>query len=216
MLPTAELKELADDIKANGLLYPIALFREQVLDGRNRLVACGMAGVQPRFEYVSPASPTQFVIASNLKRRQLTPSQKAMIAAEALPLFEAEAKERLKTSTGGAAPRPTQKVAEAAKGEAREKAAKSVGVNRQYVSDAKKIKAEAPAVAAQVSSGEKTISQAKQELFGERYEQGKSSLTVPPKHAPEDDESDVLWNLKRLWRKATKKEKSAFLKWAKK
>ena len=47
--------------------------------------------------------------------------------------IDAETHKRLKTSTGGSNPRPTQKTAEAGKCEA-------VGVNHQYVSDAKKLK----------------------------------------------------------------------------
>ena len=39
-------------------------------------------------------SPLDFVISMNLKRRQLTASQKAIIAADALPQFEKEAKKR--------------------------------------------------------------------------------------------------------------------------
>ena len=62
-------------------------------------------------------------------------------AALATKLEEHEAKqarERLATSTGGSDPQPTQKIAEADTGEARQKAAQQVGTNRQYVSDAKR------------------------------------------------------------------------------
>jgi hypothetical protein len=44
-----ELQALADDIRHNGLLNPIVTLDGQILDGRNRLAACKIAGVQPRF-----------------------------------------------------------------------------------------------------------------------------------------------------------------------
>ena len=50
MLADDEIEELAADIKARGLLQPIVLDAEgRVLDGRNRLAACEIAGVEPTF-----------------------------------------------------------------------------------------------------------------------------------------------------------------------
>ena len=50
MLAGDELEELAADIKARGLLQPIVLDAEgRILDGRNRLAACKIAGVEPNF-----------------------------------------------------------------------------------------------------------------------------------------------------------------------
>ena len=43
-----ELRELAADIKANGLHEPLTLTPDGLLlDGRNRMLACEMAGVEP-------------------------------------------------------------------------------------------------------------------------------------------------------------------------
>lgn len=49
-LPDDELRALADDIRLNGLLNPIITLNQQILDGRNRYIACGIAGVEPRFK----------------------------------------------------------------------------------------------------------------------------------------------------------------------
>jgi hypothetical protein len=94
MMGSAELQELADDIKANGLRDPIALFDGMVLDGRNRMAACRLAKVEPRFQVVETVSPLTYVISANLHRRQLTASQRAAIAVEAMPMLREEAKAR--------------------------------------------------------------------------------------------------------------------------
>jgi hypothetical protein len=90
----AEFGELVADIRAHGLLQPIIRFEGEILDGRNRLRACQHAGVEPRFEEWTGESPTAHVLSLNLHRRHLTDGQRAMIGAEALPMFEAEARER--------------------------------------------------------------------------------------------------------------------------
>ncbi len=54
-----ELDELADDIKTHGLRNPIVLYQGKVLDGRNRLAACEIAGVKPTFvEWSGNGSPS--------------------------------------------------------------------------------------------------------------------------------------------------------------
>lgn len=73
---------LAADIKTRGLLHPIVLLDGKVLDGRNRYRACQKAGVPIRVESCASNDPLGFVIASNLHRRHLDESQRAMIAAK--------------------------------------------------------------------------------------------------------------------------------------
>ena len=96
-----ELQELAADIKASGLRNPIVLYQGKILDDRNRLAACEIAGVGPRFvEWNGKGSPVEWVISENLIRRHLTASQRAVIAHDLLPLLEKEAKERQRLSHG--------------------------------------------------------------------------------------------------------------------
>lgn len=45
-----ELQALAADIKRRGLLHPIITHEGLILDGRNRLAACEIAGVEPSYE----------------------------------------------------------------------------------------------------------------------------------------------------------------------
>ena len=73
-LPDQELRELAEDIAANGLQNPIVLYQGQILDGRNRWDACQLAGVKPRFTEFVGDDPLAWVISQNLTRRHLTAS----------------------------------------------------------------------------------------------------------------------------------------------
>ena len=156
-----ELKELAKDIKEHGLLEPITMIAGAVLDGRNRLMACKSAGIEPRFvEWDgSGGSPTLYVIGKNIHRRHLTISQRAAIGVEMLPLLRDEAKKRLKTSTGGAHPRPTVSLPEAVKGESTEIAGKAVGVGASTISHAKVVKAANPEAFERLKRGETTVSE---------------------------------------------------------
>jgi hypothetical protein len=149
MMENGEMQELVADIKAHGLIQPITVYQGMILDGRNRYVACKQAKVEPRFEtwIGNGYSATEWVISMNVKRRQLTASQRAAVAVQALPMLEAEAKERQKLS-GGDRKSGKEKIPEpiANAGQARDKAAALTNVNPRYVSDAKKIKEEAPEI----------------------------------------------------------------------
>jgi hypothetical protein len=77
-------EELADDIKANGLIHPIVLDAEGTLiDGRNRLRACELAGVAPAFTALGDHDPVAYILSPNVNRRHLTAGQRAMAAARA-------------------------------------------------------------------------------------------------------------------------------------
>jgi hypothetical protein len=77
-----DLRALAEDIKQNGQLEPITTFQGMILDGRCRNLACKLAGVEPKFEQYASADPVGFVLSKNVRRRHLTESQRAMVAAK--------------------------------------------------------------------------------------------------------------------------------------
>jgi hypothetical protein len=81
-LKASELNQLAEDIKANGLIEPITLYEGKVLEGRNRWLACEIAGVEPKTVPYDGYDALGFVISRNLRRRHLDTSQRAMIAAD--------------------------------------------------------------------------------------------------------------------------------------
>lgn len=159
MLTPADLAELAADIKANGQREAVILHPDgRVLDGRNRLCACHEAGVQPRFTtWTGTDSPVTAVMSLNLFRRHLTPSQKALVAAQAKAMFETEAAARMRAGKRAATPK------EGGKGRRRssEEAAALVGVSARLVDDAVKVLREGvPELAAAVDAGEVSVSAA--------------------------------------------------------
>ena len=84
MMGSTELAALAADIKANGLRIPVQLVGNEVVDGRNRLEACKLIGITPRYAEVSP-KPTDivaYVTSMNIERRHLTDQQRGAIGAE--------------------------------------------------------------------------------------------------------------------------------------
>src|SRR5215212_6078762 len=66
-LDDPELNDLAADIRARGLIHPIVRLDGRILDGKNRLEACRIAGVEPRYvEWNGNGSPIEWVVSLNL------------------------------------------------------------------------------------------------------------------------------------------------------
>jgi hypothetical protein len=86
MMTKDELQELAADIAANGLVHPIIIDdQKQLIDGRNRLAACKIANVEPRFEQLNGRDPVLYILSANIERRHLTKGQRAMLTAILFP-----------------------------------------------------------------------------------------------------------------------------------
>jgi hypothetical protein len=76
-----ELRDLSDDIFENGLREPVTLTPEgKLLDGRNRALACVMAGREPT-TVVYYSDPWLFSLSKNKHRRHMTVDQIALVAA---------------------------------------------------------------------------------------------------------------------------------------
>lgn len=182
MLDTETLNDLADDMDRHGFdpAYPIVLHEGKVLDGRNRLAAAvaarevGGSTVQPVFADYAGDDPLMFVIRANLKRRHLTVGQRAMLAADCLPLFEERARQRQVAAGGDRRSQKTepleQNSAQAVTAtapqrapQARAEVAAPLGISGASVSTAKKLKAVAPDLAEQVRNG-KPLDKANSEL----------------------------------------------------
>jgi hypothetical protein len=171
MMAEDKLHELADDIRKNGQLVPVWLYEGKILDGRNRWAACKIAGIQPKTKDYTGDEPTAFAVAMNDRRRHMNKGALAAVAAELEPFFAADAARRKKETEGRPkkdAVKPEEKVPQVSAvrraPQAREEAAKSVGVNDRYVSDAKKVKQEAPEVFERLKAGKITLQDAKREV----------------------------------------------------
>jgi hypothetical protein len=86
MMDDEALQDLAQDIKANGLLVPVVVDKDGTLiDGRNRFKACQMAGVEPTFQTFEGDDPVAYIIGINVARRHLSKGQQAMSVAKIYP-----------------------------------------------------------------------------------------------------------------------------------
>lgn len=161
-----EYEALKADIAANGLIEPITVWGGKIIDGRHRFKACRELGIPPQFkEWSGVGSLPRFIVSMNLHRRSLTSGQKAVVALEIEKQLAIEARERQRQAgeqfgrgkLGQIVERPNNR----SDGKAAEQAAKLVGTNRQYVSDAKQIAQTAPELLEKVRVGDMTIPEAK-------------------------------------------------------
>lgn len=170
-----EMAALVADIKEHGQRVPIVRWKGVILDGRHRLEACWQVGRAPTFtEWHGIGSPTAYVLSMNVRRRHLTPAQRAALAAESLALFEEEAKGRQRehggTAPGRAAP---EKHSPPAGGEcstptraktAAAEAAKVSGSSERSVERAARIGKEASELLEEVKAGRTSLKEAERKI----------------------------------------------------
>lgn len=163
MMDDKELAALAADIKENGLLEPLWTYKGEILDGRNRLKACEIAGISPEIKEYLGDKPLDFVVALNLMRRHMTPAQRAMLAVELLEEYKRQAEARM-AAGGGDKKSGKEKVSDPIPdaGQARDKAGAAVGVSGVYVDMAQQIKEKAPEIVDDVLRGAVPLKQARE------------------------------------------------------
>jgi hypothetical protein len=165
-----EFAELKEDIKTNGLQVPIKIFESKILDGRSRYQACVELEkdghpVELKREYFTgdANAAITFVVSMNVKRRHLSASQRALIAA------------RLVTSQLGgdrSVKLPTEIT--------QDQVATLAGVAVKTVTDAKKVLEKSPDLAAKVLKGELAVNKAAEQV---RREENKKLETKKDKTA---------------------------------
>lgn len=143
MMADDELNDLASDIKANGLMHPIVTDESGLLiDGRNRLKACQIAGVEPKFTKLNSADPVAFILSNNIARRHMTKGQRAMAVAMIYPEPEA--------NTGRARSKNGLEI-------------KPFPINRGLLSQARTVLRVLPHLASRVLAGQPSLSDAYEE-----------------------------------------------------
>jgi ParB/Sulfiredoxin domain len=171
MLEGEELRELAEDIKTNGLRDPIVMTSKGILaDGRNRLSACKFAKVNPRFKKL-PANYSEiqimnYIISVNIHRRHLTASDRVRLWPSIKPYLEAEAQKRQdegrvaggKNRTKRPASPSNEGKAKNKDGEINRQGAKILNVGHATIAKADKVFEENPKLGAQIGSGKGQVS----------------------------------------------------------
>lgn len=160
LLEGDSLDSLAESIRKHGLMEPIVLFQGKVLDGRNRMTCCTIAGVEPRFREFegTDEEALQYVCCVNTDRRHLTKSQLAMAAAKAREHFDKLAKKRQHSTLKKGDSPVVAKVPQRETSRARDEAGKAFGVSGRMVDYATKvIEKGAPELKKAVEQGRMTV-----------------------------------------------------------
>jgi len=178
-----EYRALKADIAQNGLKQPVIVHEGRIVDGRHRYRACVELGIEPPVvEWNGKGSLVAFVVSMNLHRRHLATSQRALLAADLRPLFDAEARSRQGARTDLGA-----KLRQGETGKASAQVAEIVGVSPRSVETASRVRQRAvPELMEAVRRGDVAV----------------STAALIADLAPEDQEKVISLQDKREMRKA--------------
>lgn len=219
MMSDADLSALAADIKEHGQRECCVFYEGKLLDGRNRWKACERAGVEPEYSEIESDDfdPVAFVISTNLKRRHLTESQRAMAAAAARGFYDTAAKERKSATLKRGASKPVpEKVPERDMcGDARDIVGDLFGVSGKTVDAASAVREHgSDELIAAVESGKVSVSKAAKVAKASPKEIQMEEVQANTKRKPKPKPSGgVLDKLKKLWKDATAVERAEFIEW---
>lgn len=147
-----EFKLFQKDIAVNGLYIPILVLNntDLIIDGRHRYEACKAAGIDPKIEYFSGNDNRVLlkIVSLNCRRRYLSESQRAAIAAELAALIR---EDTLKQNYSANLQNSKISIREAAQ---------QLNIGSKTVEAAKTIKAQFPQTWEPIRSGEITINDA--------------------------------------------------------
>jgi hypothetical protein len=156
--------ELCKSVAKHGIRQPVVTYQGMIVDGRHRARAGVLLGKPiptTEWEGDDEAELIEFVADCNLRRRDLTPSQKACIAVSIKQRLEVVYAERRRA--GKRIEEPCGKISTRYE-KSRDEAAAKVGVNPRYVTDAERIQREAPEVFVEVKAGRLGIQEAKRRI----------------------------------------------------
>lgn len=160
MIAGVEFDELVESIRADGLEVPILITDDgQLLDGRNRLLACYMARVDPIFDTRSFSDPWGTVVRLNIHRRHLNVGQRAASGMKLLAHYTEDAEARMLAGKIDVDPS-----ADLRKGRSADQAAAEVGVSSRAIQQFKRVADNAPDLAMQVETGKLALDAAEKEV----------------------------------------------------
>lgn len=84
MMPEPAYQELVDDIRDHGQSYPVRVWNDMILDGRNRWRACEELGIDCVRElfHGNEQEAIDLILSLNLQRRNLTSEQRRSVVAD--------------------------------------------------------------------------------------------------------------------------------------
>ena len=158
LMNAKEFEELKEDIKENSLLESIITFKGKILDGRNRYNVCKELKINPTFKEYKGKNALSYVLSTNLKRRQLNDSQKAIVGL------------RYKKYYAKLYPQGKHHGELVHSERSSNRAGKVVGISGRYIDKAEKIERENPEAIKEIANGTKTITQIEREIKEQKRE----------------------------------------------
>jgi ParB-like chromosome segregation protein Spo0J len=182
-----DYQSLKSHIAEHGLQTMILTFNNEIIDGRHRAKICQELDIPVDCEEWDGEEEhlLDYVLGENLMRRHLTQSQKGMIGAELERIIAAQIAEEKGNKLSQSHPSTQSAFAKIGKSQlqpsrdAAAEAAKQVGVNRTYVTEAKKIVASSPEIAKKIKSGELSITEGKKALRNGHAGNGDPGADIP-------------------------------------
>lgn len=163
-----EKKKLEENLKNNGCQNPIFTWHGFIADGHNRYELCHKNQIPfaiAELGFDSKDEVIKWMIDGQLGRRNLTPIQRISVVQKYESVIREKAKERQKTSTGGAHPQLMPKSAEAEKIETRTELAKLANVGHDtYDKGSKILKSDNENIKNEVLTGKSSINEGFQKL----------------------------------------------------
>ena len=178
LMEGSEFEDLVSDIKSNGLIDPVWLYEGKILDGRNRYRACQEAGVEPQFQRYLKSNPLGFVISTNIHRRHLNESQRAVIASTLANMRQGQRTD-------------IEPSANLRKVISQPEAAKMLNVSERSMQSVKAIEREAPELIPEIVRGELTAHQATKKVKIRKRDEAQETIKLQSLHS---QDKPIIYN----------------------
>ena len=198
-LADVEYKLLKDDIAEHGLKYPVILHDGMILDGKHRQQACEELGIELATKAFDEGDPLTFVVRTQVGRRNLNETQRALAAARLANAQEGSQKGNQKARKDG---EKTTASIEAVVSQS--EAAEALNVSRSATQRAKAVLDKAPEFVPLMEQGRVSVDDA---AFVAR-----SDATPEERQAVLDDVTDPKARKRRTLKSAFQEKRKRALK----